>query len=128
VAGVIAFEGADAMLGPSALVAVTVKVYEVPRSRPEIAVVALGGLPVTLRPVHPAHAGVGVTVYVLIVTPFSAGAVQLRSTEPSGLPTAVAPLGASGGAEAMVTGFDHGAYAPVPAMLMPATENWDGVS
>jgi hypothetical protein len=63
---------------PIPLVAVTVKVYEVPSVSP--ATVALVVVEVT--PVHPEHAGEGITVYPLIADPLVAGAVQLTTIVP----------------------------------------------
>jgi hypothetical protein len=55
---ITAFDAADAAPVPITLVAVTVKVYEVPTVSPT----TVAGLLVGVTPVHPEHAGDGITV------------------------------------------------------------------
>lgn len=83
-AAVTLFDAEEGLLFPMLLVAVTVKVYEVPWVSPAITVLGDVGFPLTERPAQLEHAGLGVTVYPVIVEPLSEGAVQVRVTEPSG--------------------------------------------
>ena len=83
VAGTTALDAEDGELVPAEFVAVTANVYEVPVARPVTLVAAEAGLPVTLTPVQPGHAGVGVIVYEVIVAPLLAGAAQASPTDPS---------------------------------------------
>ena len=57
-AGVIPLDAAEAAPVPTALVAVTVNVYEVPSVSPVTVALAV----VEVTPVHPEHAGAGITV------------------------------------------------------------------
>jgi hypothetical protein len=57
-AGVTPLDAAEAGPVPITLVAVTVNVYEVPRVSPT----TVAGLLVGVTPVHPEHAGEGITV------------------------------------------------------------------
>jgi hypothetical protein len=114
-AGITLLEAADAGPGPTALVAVTVKVYDVPFVRPDTVI----GLAVPVPVILP---GVEVTVYkVIAVPPFDAGAVKL--TVASKLPAVAAtPVGAPG----TVTGimlFDAADAGPVPTALVAVTVN-----
>jgi hypothetical protein len=61
-----------------------------------------------------------VTVYEVMVAPLSAGAVQLRPTEPSLFAVATTPEGVPG-ASAGVTAFDGDDAAPGPAALVAVT-------
>ena len=91
VAGVTGADGSEAAPVPTPLVAVTVKVYEVPLVRP-LTVQESG----PLDQVQVLESGEDVTVYpVMELPPLSAGAVQ--ETDAEALPaTAVAPVGAPG--------------------------------
>jgi hypothetical protein len=60
--GVTEFDAVDCALVPTLLVAVTLNVYAVPSVNPVTVVDAAAGLPLTVRPVQPPHAGVGTTV------------------------------------------------------------------
>jgi len=95
--GVTVFDAADDAPVPDALVAATVNVYGVPRVSPA----TLVGLLVGVTPVHPGHAGEGVTVYWVIDVPLLAGAVQVRPTVPSPFAVALSVVGAPGTASEM---------------------------
>jgi hypothetical protein len=105
VAGVTPADAAEATPAPITLAAVTLKVYEVPSVSPTTEVEAAAGDPVTVTPVHPEHAGDGVTVYWVMVAPLLAGAVQERLTDPSGFAVPLTAVGAPG-TSAGVTAFD----------------------
>ena len=75
--GVTACDGVDAGPVPTALLAETVKVYELPLVRPVTVAVVAGGLPATWVGVCATPARYGVTVYMVIGLPPLAGAVQL---------------------------------------------------
>ena len=72
---------------------------------------AVGGLPVTVNPVQPEQAGVGVSVYWVRVEPWLFGAVQVMLAEP--LSPATVTVGAEG-----VDGTAEGTTPPTG----PATE------
>ena len=57
-----AVEADEAAEFPSPLVAISVKVYDVPSVSPDTVVEVVGGAPVTASPVHDGQAGVGVKV------------------------------------------------------------------
>jgi hypothetical protein len=83
-------------------------------------VAVAAGLPVTVRPVQLPHAGVGIKVYWVMVSPLPTAAVHERLTVPSGFGVAVNPVGASGGPSSM-TGLDAADDAPEPIMLVAVT-------
>jgi len=113
-AGTTAFDGADAAPVPTLLVALTVKVYDVPLVRPVI----VTGDPetVTVAPL------LATTVYdVIVLPPLETGAVQL--TVAAAFPAvAVTPVGAPG-TVAGTTRFDGADAALVPAALVAVTVN-----
>ena len=76
--GVTAAEGADAALVPTALAALTVKVYGVPLESPDTTALKLA--PPTAAVVPP---GLAVTVYPVIALPPSAGASHVTAACPS---------------------------------------------
>ena len=84
VAGVTLFEASEAALVPTALVAVTVKVYEVPLERPVTTIGDEPPLPVWLP-------GLEVAVYeVIVLPPLEPGA--LKATLASAFPPVAAPM------------------------------------
>jgi hypothetical protein len=119
-AGVIPLDAAEAAPAPEPLVAVTVKVYAVPRVSPTTVAAAAAGDPVTVTPVQPPHAGEGVTTYWVIVSPLFEGAVQVRLTVPLLLAAPVTPVGAPG-TPSSVTPLDADEAAPVPIPLVAVT-------
>jgi len=115
VAGVTAAEGAEAGPVPAALLAWTVKVYEVPLVRPATTALVLAPFTVAVRP-----PGLEVTVYDETgLKPVASGGVQLTvaAASPS---IAVTAVGASGGAAA-TTAFDGAEAGPVPTRLVAVT-------
>jgi hypothetical protein len=118
-AGTTEFEAADAEPAPIELVPATVKLYGVPRVSPAIVAVVSAGLPVTVSPEQPVHAGSGARSYSLIAAPFSVGAVQVTVTLPSGLAVPLTPPGAAGGS-AGTTEFEADDAAPSPLTLLVA--------
>lgn len=100
---VTSLDAPEAVLAPTEFVAATVNVYEVPNERPVTVVDAAAGLPATLRPLQPPHAGLGVTVYEVIVAPLLDGAVHVSPTEPFAFAIAVTPEGAFGALAPLVT-------------------------
>ena len=118
VAGVTLFDGADAMLDPTAFVAITVKVYAVPLSNPVMLCVVVV-LPALLST---PPAGFEVTVYpVMALPPLLTGAVKL--TLACAFPAvAVAPVGGRG-APTGVTAFDGSDGGPVPAIFVATAVN-----
>jgi hypothetical protein len=79
--GVTAFDAADAGPAPAALLAETVKVYEVPFVSPETVALVAGGVPVTVVAVCAVVPMYGVTVYLVSALPPVDGAVQLTVAE-----------------------------------------------
>jgi len=112
-AGVTLFDGADAGPAPTALVAVTVKVYAVPLARPPTVIGEAG--PVALMP-----PGDDVTVYDVIgVPPLEMGGVN--ATVACALPAvATTPVGLPGNAAGM-TLFEGADAGPVPTALVAVT-------
>jgi hypothetical protein len=122
VAGVTAFDAADWVPVPIALVAATLKVYDVPFVSPVTAVVVAGGLPVTVVTGWAVVPMYGVTVYDVIgLPPLEAGAVHDTVACPAPA-VAVTPVGAPGAA-AGVTALDAADAGPVPAEFVAVTVN-----
>jgi len=113
--GVTAADAVEALLGPAALVALTVNVYAVPLVRPTIVI----GLVVPVAVIFP---GFEVTVYpVIALPPFDAGAVKL--TIACALPAvALTAVGASGVVYG-VTAADAVEALLEPAALVALTVN-----
>ena len=115
-AGVTGLDDADDAPVPITLVAFTVKVYAVPRVSPTTVALVV----VEVTPVHPEHAGDGLTVYPVIADPLVAGAVQLTVTVPVLLATPLTAPGAPGGSAGM-TAPDAADAVPVPTELVAVT-------
>jgi len=120
--GVTAFDGAEAAPLPTALLAVTAKVYAVPAVRP-VTVIGLVvpdvAVPVATPPTR------GCTEKPVIGDPpLLAGAVKLTTADvmPATADTAVgAPGAVAAGGAVGVTVFDEAEKAPVPNALVAAT-------
>jgi hypothetical protein len=114
---VIDDEGAEGAEIPEALVAVTVKVYEVPLVRPVTSQV------VAPFEVQVSDPGEEVTVYpVTMAPPLLAGVVQLTCEETLTPSVAVTPVGAPGTADG-ITDAEAADHEPVPTELVAATSN-----
>src|SRR5579859_7670271 len=99
-AGVTVFEAADAGPVPTALVAVTVKVYVTPFVRPPIVAVVAGGLPLITVGVWAVEPTYGVTVYEVIGLLPSDGAVH--DTVACALPAVATTLAGAAGTTGVV--------------------------
>ncbi len=93
-----------------------------PVERPVIVVAAAAGLPDTVNPEQPEHAGDGVTVYPVIVAPLFAGAVHDNDTDPFEFADPDTPDGAPG-TVAGTTADDALDALPVPAEFVAVTVN-----
>ena len=112
-AGITLFEGADASPVPTALVAVTVKVYAVPLARP---VTVIGeATPLTLM-----APGDDVTVYEVIAEP-PAEAGGANVTVACMFPAVAAPIVGGPGSAAGVTLFEGADAGPMPTALVAVT-------
>src|SRR5688572_9238134 len=113
--GVTAFELAEAAPVPTALVAVTVKVYAVPLVRPVTVIDVHGAVQVPVRP-----PGDEVAVYAVIAAPpLEAGAV--KATVACALPPVAVPMVGAPGTVAGVTLLDAADAAPVPIAFVAVT-------
>jgi hypothetical protein len=101
--GVTALDGGDAGPVPTALLAVTVNVYEVPFVSPDTFALVAGGFPVTLTGLCAVVPTNGVTVYLVIALPPSEGTDQL-TTAFAWPGVAVTLVGASGAVGGVVLG------------------------
>lgn len=110
--GVTLFEDPDVVLLPLALVAITVKVYEVPFVRPDTVI----GLDAPLPVIPP---GLEVAVNPVIVEPPLLLAV--KATEALALPAVAIPMVGAAGTVDGVTLLEPAEEAPVPNTFVAAT-------
>jgi hypothetical protein len=119
--GVTGFDGVEAELVPTALVAVTVNVYAVPLVSPLIVTDVAGGLPETVVAVCAVVPTNGVTVYVVIGLPPLTGADH-DTVADALLASAVTDDGAPGG-PCGVTEPDGADAGPAPTAFVAVTVN-----
>jgi hypothetical protein len=117
VAGVTLFDAADAGPVPSALVAVTAKVYAVPFASPVTVIEVQGAAQVPVNP-----PGEEVAVYERIAEPPSLAGAE-KATLACALPAVAVPMTGAPGAPCGVTLFDAAEAAPVPAEFVAVTVN-----
>jgi hypothetical protein len=117
VAGVVLFDAADAGPVPSALVAVTVKVYAVPFASPVTVIEVQGAAHVPVNP-----PGDEVAVYERIAEPPSLAGAE-KATLACALPPVAVPTTGAPGAPCGITPFEAAEAAPVPAEFVAVTAN-----